>query len=102
MASVLIVNEISSEREDLIRALEAEGFVGVEAESAAEAVRKLWEGTFLCAFISSNLAGIKPSQLEVELRQMAPEVETIVHGKGENRSSLVRKAIELRDGVAAA
>ena len=63
MASVLIVNEISSEREDLVRALEAEGFVGVEAESAAEAVRKIWEGTFICAFIASNIGGTKPNQL---------------------------------------
>jgi len=39
MSSVLIVNEISTEREEVARALEAEGFTVVQASSAGEAVR---------------------------------------------------------------
>ncbi len=36
MSSVLIVNEISTEREELTRALEAEGFTVVQAASAGQ------------------------------------------------------------------
>lgn len=102
MACVLIVNEISSEREELGRALEAEGFEVVEADSAADAVRQVWEGSFLCAFIASVLTGKNPNQLSDEISQMAPEVVAFIHSKNDNRASLVRKAIDLRDGVAAA
>ena len=49
MSSVLIVNEISTEREEMTRALEAEGFTVVQAASAAEAVREIWGGSFLVA-----------------------------------------------------
>ena len=41
MSSVLVVNEISTEREEITRALEAEGFTVVQAASAAEAVREI-------------------------------------------------------------
>ncbi|ACY16257.1 response regulator [Haliangium ochraceum] len=102
MAAVLIVNEIKSERQELARALEAEGFQVIHAESAAEAVREIWEGTFLCVFIAAILTGTKSNQLSEEIHQMAPEVETFVHGKNDNKSTLVRKAVDLRDGVAAA
>jgi DNA-binding NtrC family response regulator len=102
MPSVLIVNEITSEREELARALEAEGFVVVQADSPASAVREIWEGTFLCVFIASVLTGTNASQLSEELHQMAPEVETFIHGKNDNKANLVRKAVDLRDGVAAA
>jgi hypothetical protein len=40
MSSILVVNEISTEREEIARALEAEGFTVVQANSAAEAVRR--------------------------------------------------------------
>ncbi|WP_428264266.1 hypothetical protein [Haliangium sp.] len=102
MASVLIVNEISSEREELARALEAEGFQVIEAEAAADAVREIWEGSFLCVFIAAVLTGKNANQLSEELHQMAPEVVTFIHGKNDNRAALVRKAVDLRDGVAAA
>lgn len=102
MSSVLVVNEIASEREELSRALEAEGFKVVEADSATSAVREIWEGSFLVVFIASVLTGTKPTQLSEQLRQMAPEVETFVHGKNDNKARLVRKAVDIRDGVAAA
>lgn len=102
MSSVLVVNEIASEREELVRALEAEGFNVVQAESAAPAIREIWEGSFIVVFIASVLTGTSATQLDEEIRQMAPEVETFVHSKNDNRAQLVRKAIEIRDGVAAA
>jgi len=102
MASVLIVNEIASEREELTRALEAEGFQVVECESAASAVREIWEGSFLVVFIASVLTGTNSAELSAQLTQMAPEVETLIHSKNDSRASLVRKAVEIRDGEAAA
>ena len=102
MPSVLIVNEISSEREELARALEAEGFNVVQAEAAATAVREIWEGSFLCVFIAAVLTGTNANQLSEQLNQMAPEVETFIHGKNDNKTGLVRKAMDVRDGVAAA
>ena len=99
---ILIVDEIASDREDLARALDAEGFRVVQAESASEAVRQIWEGSFLVVFISSILTGTDPLGLAEQLRQMAPEIETVIHSKSDDRSRLVRKAIEIRDGVIAA
>ena len=101
-ARVLIVDEIASDREELARALDAEGFRVVQAESASEAVRQIWEGSFLVVFISSILTGSEPVGLADQLRQMAPEIETVIHSKSDDRSRLVRKAIEIRDGVIAA
>jgi len=101
-ARILIVDEIASDREDLARALDAEGFRVVQAESASEAVRQIWEGAFLVVFISSILTGSEPVGLADQLRQMAPEIETVIHSKSDDRSRLVRKAIEIRDGVIAA
>ena len=49
MSSVLVVNEISNEREEIARALEAEGFTVVHAGSAAEATREIWGGSFIVA-----------------------------------------------------
>lgn len=103
MASrVLIVDEIVSERTELARALEAEGFLVTQAESASDAVRAIWEESFLVVFIASILTNTKAADLSEQLEQMAPEIETVVHGKGDPRSRLVRKAIEIRDGVIAA
>lgn len=102
MASVLIVNEITSEREELARALEAEGFHVVQADSATTAVREIWEGSFICVFIAAILTGKNANQLSEEIHQMAPEVETFVHGKNDSKAALVRKALDVRDGVAAA
>ena len=59
-------------------------------------------GTFLCVFIAAVLTGKNALTLTEEIHQMAPEVETFVHSKNDNRAALVRKAIEIRDGVAAA
>lgn len=101
-ARILIVDEIASDREELARALDAEGFRVVQAESASEAVRQIWEGSFLVVFISSILTGTDPLGLAEQLRQMAPEIETVIHSKSDDRSRLVRKAIEIRDGVIAA
>ena len=102
MSAVMIVNEIASEREELARALEAEGFRVVETDSASSAVREIWEGSFLVAFIASVLTGTNAAVVADQLTQMAPEVETITYSKSDNRGQLVRKAIEIRDGVAAA
>ncbi len=102
MSSILVVNEISTEREELARALEAEGFTVVQAASAGEAVREIWGGSFICAVISTLLTGTTSTALVSQLSQMAPELETVVQGKGDEISKLVRKAIEIRDGVAAA
>ena len=102
MSSVLIVNEISTEREELTRALEAEGFTVVQAASAAEAVREIWGGSFLVAIIATFLTGTTSASLQQQLVQMAPEIETLIHGKNDELSHLVRKAIAIRDGVAAA
>ena len=99
--AVLVVNEIASQREELARALDAEGFKVTESTSASDAVRDIWENQFLVVFIGTPMSGTDPKQLSVQLRQMAPEIETIVHGKSDERSKLVRKAKDIRDGVAA-
>ena len=102
MSSVLIVNEISTEREEMARAPEAEGFTVVQAASAAEAVREIWGGSFLVAIISTLLTGTSSSALQQQLMQMAPEIETLIHGKNDELPALVRKVIQIRDGEAAA
>ncbi len=101
MQSVMIVEEIASQRQELARALEAEGFKVVATESAGSAVREIWEGSFIVVFIASILTGTKAAQLSEQLRQMAPEIETITYSKSDHKSRLVRKAIDIRDGVAA-
>ena len=102
MSSVLVVNEISTEREEITRALEAEGFKVVQAVSAADAVREIWGGSFLVAVIATLLTGTTSTSLQQQLSQMAPEIETLIHGKNDDLPRLVRKVIEIRDGVAAA
>lgn len=102
MPSVMIVDEIESSREELSRALEAEGFTVVQTASAADAVRELWEGSFIVVFIASILEGTNAKELADQLSNMAPEIETIIHSKSDERSHLVRKACAIRDGVAAA
>ncbi len=99
---VLVVNEISTEREEIARALEAEGFTVVQASSAAEATREIWGGNFLVAVIPTLLTGTTAQSLKQQLTQMAPEIETLVHGKNDELSGLVRKCIRIRDGEAAA
>lgn len=101
-SSIMLVNEIASEREELARALDAEGFKVIQVESADEAIRTVWEGSFLVVFIASVLTGVTAQHLATQLQQMAPEVETVIYGRSDNRSRLVRKAIDIRDGVAAA
>lgn len=102
MSSILVVNEISTEREEVARALEAEGFTVVQAVSAAEAVREIWGGSFLVAVISTLLTGTTSTSLQSQLTQMAPEIETLIHGKNDEIPALVRKVIQIRDGEAAA
>lgn len=102
MSSVLVVNEISTEREEIARALEAEGFTVVHANSAAEAVREIWGGSFIVAVISTLLTGTTSAALVQQLGQMAPEIEALVHGKNDELPALVRKVIRIRDGEAAA
>jgi hypothetical protein len=48
------------------------------------------------------LTGTTAASLQQQLSQMAPEIETLIHGKNDDTSRLVRKVIEIRDGVAAA
>ena len=101
-SSVLVVNEISTEREEIARALEAEGFTVVQASSAAEAVREIWGGSFIVAVVSTLLTGTTSTALVQQLGQMAPEIETLVHGKNDELPALVRKCIQIREGEAAA
>jgi DNA-binding NtrC family response regulator len=102
MPSVLVVNEISTEREEIARALEGEGFTVVQASSAGEAVREIWGGNFMVAIIPTLLTGTTSTALVSQLGQMAPEIETLVHGKNDEIPALVRKVIQIRDGEAAA
>ena len=101
-SSVLVINEIESDRAEISRALEAEGFHVVQADSAASAVREIWAGSFIVAVISTLLTGTSSSALSAQLQQMAPEIETLVQGKNDEITRLVRKVCEIRDGVAAA
>ena len=102
MSSVLVVNEISTEREEIARALEGEGFTVVQASSAAEAVREIWGGNFIVAVIPTLLTGTTSAALKQQLGQMAPEIEAIVQGKNDELPALVRKVTAIRDGSAAA
>lgn len=102
MSSILVVHEISTEREEIARALEAEGFTVVQASSAAEAVREIWGGNFLVAVISTLLTGTTSQSLQQQLTQMAPEIETLIHQKNDELPKLVRKVCQIRDGEAAA
>lgn len=102
MSSILVVNEISTEREEIARALEAEGFTVLQATSPAEAVREIWGGSFLVAIISTLLTGTSSTALQQQLTQMAPEIETLIFGKNDEIPALVRKVIQIRDGEAAA
>jgi len=98
MSSILVVNEISTEREEIARALEAEGFTVVQAASAGEAVREIWGGSFIVAVISTLLTGTTATSLVKQLGQMAPEIEPVVHGKNDELPALVRKISQIRDG----
>lgn len=98
MSSVLVVNEISTEREEIARALEAEGFTVVQASSAAEATREIWGGSFVVAIIPTLLTGTTSTALQQQLVQMAPEIETLIHSKNDELSALVRKVTQIRDG----
>jgi len=100
MSSILVVNEIGSEREEIARALEAEGFKVVQAASAADAVREIWAGNFIAAVLPTLLTGTTTQALQSQLAQMAPEIETLTHGKNDELPRLVRKACEIRDGAA--
>lgn len=102
MPTVLVVNEISTEREEVARALEAEGFTVVQASSATEATREIWGGSFLVVVISTLLTGTTSTALQQQLTQMAPEIETLIHAKNDELPKLVRKVIQIRDGEAAA
>lgn len=100
--AVLIVDEIASDREELARALDAEGFKVVQSDSASSAVRNIWENQFLVVFIASLLSDTDAQSLADQLQQMAPEIETVLHSKNDEPSRLVRKALDIRDGVVAA
>ena len=96
------LNEIASEREEIARALEAEGFHVVQAASAGDAVREIWAGSFIAAVLATILTGTTTAALQGQLAQMAPEIEVLTHGKNDELPRLVKKACEIRDGVAAA
>jgi DNA-binding NtrC family response regulator len=102
MSSILVVNEISTEREEIARALEAEGFTVVASATPADAVREIWGGSFLVALISTLLTGTNAKSLGAQLSQMAPEIEVLIQGKNDEVSKIVRKICAIRDGVAAA
>ena len=100
--SVLIVDEIASRREELSRALDAEGFQVVESDSASTAVRDIWENRFVVVLIASVLSDARPQALSEQLVQMAPEIETLIYAKGDAAHKLARKAARIRDGEVAA
>ena len=102
MSCVLVVNEISTEREEIARVLEGEGFAVVHAPSASEATREIWGGSFLCVIISTLLTGTTHAALQTQLQQMAPEIETLIWAKNDDLKGLVRKVVALRDGSTAA
>ena len=102
MSSVLVVNEIGSEREEIARALEAEGFKIVQAASAGDAVREIWSGNFIVAVLPTSLTGTTAAALQSQLAQMAPEIEVLIHGKNDELPKLVKKVCEIRDGAVAA
>jgi PleD family two-component response regulator len=102
MPSVLVVNEISTEREEVARALEAEGFTVVQASSANEAFREIWGGSFIVTIIATLLTGTTATAVQQQIRQLAPETETLTHGKNDDLPALVRKVCQIRDGEAAA
>ncbi len=102
MLAVLVVNEISTEREEIARALEGEGFTVVSSASAADAVREIWGGSFIVAVISTLLTGTSAKALGAQLSQMAPEIEVLIPGKNDDIKKLARKVCAIRDGVAAA
>ncbi len=101
-ASVLVVDEIASSREELARALDADGFKVVQSDSASAAVRSIWENQFLVVFIASVLSDTKSRALSEQLQQMAPEIETIIYAKNDVPSRLARKAVDIENGEAAA
>lgn len=101
-ASVLVVDEIASSREELGRALDADGFKVVQSDSASAAVRSIWENQFLVVFIASILSDTKAQVLSEQLQQMAPEIETIIYGKNDIPHRLARKAVAIENGEAAA
>ena len=100
--SVLIVDEIASNREELARALDAEGFTVIQSDSTSAAVRDIWANQFLVVYSASVLSGAKPLKLSQQLQEMAPEIETIIFSKGDNHAKLARKATNIRDGHIAA
>ena len=102
MSSVLIVNEIETEREEMTRALEAEGFTVVQAASGQDAVRQIWNGPCLVAIVSTLLSGTPIAPLRAQLVQMAPDMEVLTHGQHDELPALVRKVVGIRDGESAA
>ncbi len=100
--SVLIVDEIASRRDELSRALDAEGFRVVQSDSASAAVRDIWENRFVVVLIASVLSDTRPQALSEQLVQMAPEIETLIYSKGDAAHKLARKAAKIRDGEVAA
>ncbi|MBV8757694.1 MAG: hypothetical protein JO257_10475 [Deltaproteobacteria bacterium] len=65
-------------------------------------MREIWGGSFIVAVVSTLLTGTTHQALVQQLGQMAPEIETLVHGKNDEIPALVRKCIQIRDGEAAA
>ncbi|MCP4448821.1 MAG: hypothetical protein GY811_26330 [Myxococcales bacterium] len=100
--SVLIVDEIASRRDELSRALEAEGFAVIKSDSASAAVRDIWENRFVVVLISSVLSDTRSQALSDQLMQMAPEIETLIYAKGDADHKLARHAAKIRDGEIAA
>ena len=52
--------------------------------------------------LPTSLTGTTPQSLQAQLSQMAPEIETLVHGKNDDLPRLVKKVCEIRDGAVAA
>ena len=71
-SAVLVVNEITTEREEIARALEAEGFMVVQASSASEATREIWGGSFTVVVISTLLTGTTTASLQQQMTQISP------------------------------
>ena len=102
MSSVLIVNEISTEREEIARTRSRGVHRGPGARRLARQPRGSGADPSSVAIIPTLLTGTTSTSLQQQLVQMAPEIETLIHGKNDELPALVRKVIQIRDGEAAA
>lgn len=101
MPQVLVLHESPTVRAELSQELMAEGFAVHDADSATDAVRILWEGSFVAVLIGDQVSGKSGTALAAELRAITPEIITLDIGR-EKPARLARRLTALLDGAAAA